>query len=111
MPCLECGLEFDEMNESQPVCPGCGAPADLRGDEFALIGEINEVDRSHTAPESGCAAELGFVEDESCDVPRLPPDLCEAADEAEGMLEATGLTAFLLPDGFRLFRLPTERVM
>jgi hypothetical protein len=25
MPCLECGFEFDEANESQPVCPRCGA--------------------------------------------------------------------------------------
>jgi hypothetical protein len=24
MRCLECGAEFDEVNESQPVCPGCG---------------------------------------------------------------------------------------
>jgi len=25
MHCLDCGFEFDEMNESQPVCPRCGA--------------------------------------------------------------------------------------
>ena len=25
MQCLECGFEFDEVNESQPVCPCCGA--------------------------------------------------------------------------------------
>ena len=25
MQCLECGFDFDEVNESQPVCPRCGA--------------------------------------------------------------------------------------
>ena len=25
MQCPECGFEFDEANESQPVCPRCGA--------------------------------------------------------------------------------------
>jgi hypothetical protein len=25
MQCLECGFELDEVNESQPVCPRCGA--------------------------------------------------------------------------------------
>ena len=25
MRCLECGFDFDEVNESQPVCPRCGA--------------------------------------------------------------------------------------
>jgi hypothetical protein len=30
MQCLECGFELDEANESQPVCPRCGAdPSDL----------------------------------------------------------------------------------
>jgi hypothetical protein len=42
---------------------------------------------------------------------RLPVDLREAADDAEALLEATGLAAFHLAGGFRLFRVPTERVM
>ena len=25
MQCPECGLDIDELNESQPVCPRCGA--------------------------------------------------------------------------------------
>jgi hypothetical protein len=30
MKCLECGFDFDGVNESQPVCPRCGAdPNDL----------------------------------------------------------------------------------
>jgi hypothetical protein len=41
----------------------------------------------------------------------LPIDLREAADDAEGLLEATGLAAFHLPEGFRLLRFPTGRVM
>ena len=42
---------------------------------------------------------------------RIPVDLREAADDAEALLEATGLAAFHLPDGIRLFRLPTGRLM
>ena len=42
---------------------------------------------------------------------RLPVDLQEAADDAEALLEATGMAAFHLPDGLRLFRVPTVRVM
>lgn len=110
MPCLECGLEFDEMNESQPVCPACGALPGLHEDEFALIAHP-AADRSNIAPESEVAEEFGFGEEELCEVPQLPSDLCEAADEADGLLEATGLAAFLLPDGLRLFRLSSERVM
>jgi hypothetical protein len=30
MQCLDCGFEFDEVNESQPVCPCCGADPDER---------------------------------------------------------------------------------
>ncbi|MGH9626737.1 MAG: hypothetical protein ACRD7E_00005 [Bryobacteraceae bacterium] len=32
MQCLDCGFEFDEVNESQPVCPCCGADPDERPD-------------------------------------------------------------------------------
>lgn len=27
MRCSECGFRIDELNESQPVCPSCGADA------------------------------------------------------------------------------------
>jgi hypothetical protein len=30
MQCLECGFELDEANESQPVCPCCGADPNER---------------------------------------------------------------------------------
>jgi hypothetical protein len=43
MRCGECGFELDEINESQPVCPGCGAVPDCRGDDretdALLLGE------------------------------------------------------------------------
>jgi hypothetical protein len=42
---------------------------------------------------------------------RMPADLQEAGDDAEALLEATGYAAFVLLDGFRLFPLPTDRVM
>jgi hypothetical protein len=30
MQCFECGFEYDEANESQPVCPCCGTDANER---------------------------------------------------------------------------------
>ena len=40
----------------------------------------------------------------------MPVDLQEAGDDAEALLQATGYATFVLPGGFRFFRLPTERV-
>lgn len=106
MHCGECGFEFDEMNESQPVCPACGTLA---------LGPIDDLDISKLADDAAeldaCPAdgdetmEAGQVSD------RLPSDLQEAADDAEALLEATGFATFDLPGGARRFRLPTEDVM
>ena len=111
MRCWECRLEFDEINESQPVCPGCGQLPSSQGDHPEFSGVFDE---AHTLElVRACEVE----EDDNCDatreldVIRLPVDLREAADDAEALLEATGLAAFHLPNGFRLFRVPTERVM
>jgi hypothetical protein len=41
----------------------------------------------------------------------MPIDLQEAGDDAEALLQATGYATFVLPGGFRFFRLPTDRVM
>jgi hypothetical protein len=41
----------------------------------------------------------------------MPLDLQEALDDAESLLLATGHAAFYLPEGFRMFPLPTERIM
>ena len=42
---------------------------------------------------------------------RMPLDLQEALDDAESLLLATGHATFDLPEGFRMFPLPTERIM
>jgi len=110
MRCLECEAEFDEMNESQPVCPGCGAaPGDRRdtADVCALLEDAVMI----------ASQQLDREEDQEAgpDQPfapiRTPVDLQEAGDEAEALLQATGYATFVLPGGFRFFRLPTERVM
>ena len=111
MRCWECRLEFDEINESQPVCPGCGQPPSSRRDHADLSGVFDEAQTLELV--RVCEAEEDDVFDATGELHdiRLPVDLLEAADDAEGLLEATGLAAFHLPDGFRLFRVPTESVM
>jgi hypothetical protein len=111
MRCWECRLEFDEINESQPVCPGCGQPPNSHRDHPDFSGFFDEAQTLELV--RACEAEEDDVFDATGELDdiRLPVDLLEAADDAEALLEATGLAAFHLPDGFRLFRLPTERVM
>jgi hypothetical protein len=37
--CEDCGLPIDELNESQPVCPGCGSTGDSDYDlDFDELG-------------------------------------------------------------------------
>jgi hypothetical protein len=110
MRCLECEAEFDEMNESQPVCPGCGATQGDRRDtadvcallEDAVMIASQQLDRE---------ADQEAGPDQPFDPIRTPVDLQEAGDEAEALLQATGYATFVLPGGFRFFRLPTERMM
>ena len=112
MRCFECEAEFDEMNESQPVCPGCGAvPAGRRdsADVCALLEDATVIAAAQLDHDE--AADLGIDLDEPSDSIRMPVDLQEAGDDAEALLQATGYATFALPEGFRLFRLPTERVM
>ena len=111
MRCLECGAEFDEMNESQPVCPGCGSPPGMgRGD--AEIGALlNEAAVFAAAPAEAGELDLGPEPDEPTGPSRMPRDLQEALDDAEALLLATGHATFDLPEGFRMFQLPTERIM
>ena len=107
MCCLQCGAEFDEMNESQPVCPGCGAVPGLRGDSADICGLLEEA--AAFPPEED--QDGGLDHDQSFDPIRMPIDLQEAADDVEALLQATGFATFVLPEGFRLFRLATDRVM
>ena len=109
MRCLECGAEFDEMNESQPVCPGCGAVPGGRRDNADVCALLEDaaVASAPSDPEEDGGIDL----EQPLDPIRLPVDLQEAGDDAEALLQATGFATFDLPEGFRFFRLPTERVM
>ena len=107
MRCLECGAEFDEMNESQPVCPGCGSPPGMGRDDAEIGALLDEA----AAPAEALEPDLGPELDELAGPTRMPRDLQEALDDAEALLLATGHATFDLPEGFRMFQLPTERIM
>lgn len=101
------------MNESQPVCPGCGAVPRCRRegadicallDDAAVMIASAESDRD-ADQDLDCAAEQFF------EPTNLPADLQEAIDDAEALLEATGYATFVLPGGKRFFSLPTQRLM
>ena len=111
MRCWDCRLELDDLNESQPVCPGCGQLPSSERDHPDFSGVFDEAET--LALVRSCEAEQddGFDSTLVLETVRLPVDLQEAADDAEALLEATGMAAFHLPDGLRLFRVPTERVM
>lgn len=114
MRCVECGAEFDEMNESQPVCPGCGAvPGGRRdgADVCALFEDAAAIASAQSDRDEDQDAGACLDLDLAIDLSRIPVDLQEAADDAEALLQATGFATFDLPEGFRFFRLPTERVM
>lgn len=111
MCCCECRLEFDELNESQPVCPGCGQPPSSRRDQPDFSGVFDEAQADSLL--RACEAEPDdcFDTTPALEPVQFPLDLRETADDAEALLEAIGMVAFHLPDGLRLFRVPTERVM
>jgi len=112
MRCLDCGAEFDEVNESQPVCPGCGAVPGGRRDSDEICALLDEAAAIASAPFDRVAdQDPGPDIEQPFDPIRMPPDLLEAGDDAEALLQATGYAAFVLPEGFRLFPLPTERLM
>jgi len=108
MNCIECGAEFDEMNESQPVCPGCGTEPGGHRDGADLCALLEDA-------AAQLIAEEDHVTDQDLDEPfdpiRMPVDLQEAGDDAEALLQAPGYTTFDLPGGSRFFKLPTERLM
>jgi hypothetical protein len=56
-------------------------------------------------------ADAGLGLNEQDEPVRMPLDLQEARDDAESLLLATGHATFDLPEGFRMFPLPTERIM
>jgi hypothetical protein len=111
MSCLKCGAEVDELNESQAVCPGCGVMPSSGGDSADVTAVLEDAALIATVtPE---AEEPDFERTEPPDeLTRLPLDLQMVLDEAEALLLATGSAGFTVPArGFRLFPLPTERLM
>ena len=85
MRCVECGAEFDEMNESQPVCPGCGAVPEGRrdgADVCALLEDAAAIASAQSDREEDQDAGLDI--DQPIDPSRIPVDFQEAADDAEG---------------------------
>ena len=111
MRCLECGAEFDELNESQPVCPACGTPPGTGRDDDDVCAILDDAALIAAAPNEAEAAEPGRDLDEQDEPVRMPLDLQEAQDDAESLLLATGHVTFDLPAGFRMFPLPSERIM
>ncbi len=111
MLCLECDAEFDEMNESQPVCPGCGSPPGMGRDDAEIGALLDEAAVFAAAPAEAGDPDLGLEPDEPAGPTRMPRDLQEALGDAEALLLATGYATFALPEGFRMFPLPTERIM
>ena len=111
MRCLECGAEFDELNESQPVCPACGAPPGLGRDDQDVSALLDDAALIAAAPDETEDPDAGPCLDEQDDLVRMPLDLQEARDDAESLLLATGHATFDLPEGFRMFPLLTERIM
>ena len=113
MRCLECGAEFDEMNESQPVCPGCGAVPRYRRDGADICALLEDAAVMIASAESDCGADQGLDchAEQSSEPINLPADLQEATDDAEALLEATGYATFVLTGGKGFFSLPTRRLM
>jgi hypothetical protein len=99
------------MNESQPVCHGCGSPPGMGRDDAEIGALLDEAAVFAAAPIETGEPDLGIALDEPAGPTRMPRDLQEALDDAEALLLATGHATFDLPEGFRMFQLPTERIM
>lgn len=108
MRCLECGDDLDELNETKPFCPFCGAPPGVGRDDDGICGLSDDATLSTAASDN---TEDSDSRVDPNDPARLPRDLKEALDDAESLLLAVGLIAFDRPEGFRLFPLVTERIM
>lgn len=111
MRCSECGAELDELNESQPVCPACGAPPAMGRDDEDVCALLDDAALIAAASDQTENADAGLGLNEQDEPVRMPLDLQEARDDAESLLLATGHATFDLPEGFRMFPLPTERIM
>src|ERR1039458_7747637 len=105
MRCLECGIKFDELNESQPVCPACGTPPGTGRDDDDISALLDEAALAAAGTEEAEDTDPGLDLDEPDKPVRMPLDLQEALDDAESLLLATGHATFDLPDGDRMFQI------
>ena len=96
------------MNESQPVRPARNLPARV---EMMICALLDDAALLAAATDEAADTDPGLDLDESDEPVRMPLDLREALDDAESLLLATGHATFDLPEGFRMFPLPTERIM
>jgi hypothetical protein len=108
---MECGADFDELNESQPVCPGCGTPPGPAGDDADVAAVLDDAGLIDTL-ESAAAEPNLEPEDPPGEPISASPDLDVVLDDAEALLLATGNAGFDVPGkGYRILPLPTDRVM
>ena len=99
MRCLECGAEFDELNESQPVCPACGTAPGMGRDDGDISALLDEAALVAAATDEAEDTDPGLELDQPDELVRMPLDLQEALDDAESLLLATGHATFDLPAG------------
>ena len=111
MRCLECGIAFDELNESQPVCPACGTHPGTGRDDDDICALLDDAALLAAATDEAADTDPGLDLDAPDEPVRMPLDLQEALDDAESLLLAAGHATFYLPKGFRMFPLPTDRIM
>ena len=78
MRCLECGAEFDELNESQPVCPACGAPPGIGRDDEHACALLDDAALIAAAPDETEDADAGLGLDQQDEPVRMPLHLQEA---------------------------------
>jgi hypothetical protein len=99
------------LNESQPVCPACGTPPGTGRDDDDICALLEDAALVAAASDEAEDPDPGLDLDQPYELVRMPLDLQEALDDAESLLLATGHATFDLPEGFRMFPLPTERIM
>lgn len=108
MRCLECGVDFDDLNESQPVCPFCGTLPRTDRDDDDVCALFDDAALSTTVCEPTECSDVMLDPNEPV---RMPIELQEALDDAESLLLAVGIATFDRPEGFRIFPLLAERIM
>ena len=90
MSCPECGFRFDPDNESQVVCPGCGAgPASSLADEGAEFAAAIEDGEAFAEAPVTLTQVLGWDAPMEPEIDYVPdPELDLAISDSEALREA-----------------------